>query len=271
MGLIEAIILGFVQGITEFLPISSSGHLVLLQNIFGISEPALLFDTMLHIGTLFAVFAALWKDILRILKAPMQRITGLLIIATIPIVIIALLFSDFIEDIFNSASYIGFFFLVTATALFIAEHLSRREGTIRKESEMTWKDAAIIGILQGIAIMPGISRSGLTLSGALSRKLDREFAAKFSFLMSIPAILGALVFESRDLLKGSENEAANGNISAAAIAVGTITAAVVGFFAVKFMLKIIRERSLYGFAVYTAVLGIFILIDQFGTHFMFLN
>ena len=267
MGLIEAIILGVVQGITEFLPVSSSGHLVLLQKIFGISEPALLFDTMLHVGTLFAIFFVLWKDILRILKNPLQRITGLLIIATIPTVIIALIFKDFIKETFASAAYIGFFFFITAAALFIAEYLSKRAGKTRNEAEMNWKDSLIIGILQAVAIMPAISRSGLTLSGALSRKLDREFAAKFSFLMAIPAILGALVFQLKDL---AGNKVSSGEtIELLPVILGTVTAAIVGIFSVKLMLKIVKEKSLVGFAIYVAILGSLILIDQYVTHFYF--
>ncbi len=267
MGLFEAIILGAVQGITEFLPVSSSGHLVLLQKIFSISEPTLLFDTMLHIGTLTAVFIVLWKDIIGILKHPIQKLTGLLIIATIPTVIIALIFKDFIEEAFHSALYIGFFFLITAFALFIAEYLSKRAGKTKTENDMTWVDAAIIGIMQSAAIMPAISRSGLTLSGALSRKIERGFAARFSFLMSIPAIFGALVFQLKDIV--TNNSSSSGTIGLSYIIAGTLTAAVVGIFSVKFMLKIVKEKSLVGFGIYVSILGILIIVDQYFTHFYF--
>jgi undecaprenyl-diphosphatase len=131
---------------------------------------------------------------------------------------------------------------------------------------MTWIDALVIGVLQAVAIIPGISRSGATLSGALSRRLDRDFAARFSFLLSIPAILGALLLQLKDLVKG---EAETGGIGAAPLIAGTVSAAIVGFFAVTLMLKIIRERSLAGFAVYTAVLGLLVLVDRFGTHLFF--
>jgi len=267
MGLIEAIILGAVQGITEFLPVSSSGHLVLLQKIFGISEPALLFDVMLHVGTLFAVFIVLWKDIFKILKNPIQRLTGFLIIATIPIVIIAIIFKDFIEHTFHSGKYIGFFFLIAATALLISEILSKREGKTRNESEMTWKDALIIGVLQGIAILPGISRSGLTISGGLSRKLDREFAARFAFLMSIPAVLGALVFQLKSVIKG--NALSSVDTAFLPIVLGTVTAFIVAVFSVRLMLKIVKEKSLIGFAIYVAILGAIALVDQYITNFYF--
>jgi len=276
MNFIEAVILGVVQGLTEFLPVSSSGHLVLLQKIFGINEPGLFFDTMLHFGTLVAVFVVLWKDIWSILKKPIQPLTGYLIIATVPAVIAAILFKDSIENLFDTAKYLGFCFLITTFLLLIAELLSRRAAenkstsravsSLKNEKNMKWLDALIIGIMQAIAIPPGISRSGATISGALLRKLDRDFAARFSFLLSIPAILGAAVLQTNDLLKGATTEAV---INTAAVIAGTITAAVTGFFAVKFMLKIIREKSLYGFAVYTGILGILVIIDQFVTRIVF--
>ena len=269
MNIITAVILGAVQGLTEFLPVSSSGHLVLLQKIFGITEPALFFDTMVHVGTLAAVLAVLWQDILAILKRIIQPLVGWLILATVPTVIAAVAFSGFIEHAFESGRFLGFSFLITAALLCIAELLSRRRSGngLRKAEDMNWLDALVIGILQAVAVIPGISRSGATISGALSRRLDRDFAARFSFLMSIPAILGAVVFQSKDLVKYGAAEA--GSIPSAAIIAGTASAAIVGFFAIRLMLKIIRERSLFGFAVYTAVLGILVLIDQFAVHLVF--
>jgi undecaprenyl-diphosphatase len=268
MNILNAVILGIVQGLGEFLPVSSSGHLVLLQKVFGISEQTLFFDTMLHTGTLFAVVVVLRNDIIAILRRPIQPLTGFLIIATIPAVFAALVFSKQIEYIFNSGLFLGISFLITAVLLCVAEllskHISSAEG-YKKAEKMNWLDAFIIGIFQAIAIPPGISRSGATISGALSRRLDRNFAARFSFLLSIPAILGALVLNLKDLAK---NGAAAGSIGAEVIA-GTLTAAIVGFFAVKLMLKIVREKSLFGFAIYTAVLGALILFDQFVTHLVF--
>jgi len=271
MSVIEAIILGIVQGLTEFLPVSSSGHLVLLQKIFGIEQQSLFFDTMLHAGTLIAVFVVLWKDIWALLKKPIQKLTGFLILATIPAVITALIFGDTIENLFTSAQLLGICFLITTALLITAELLTKRSrgsNNLKKAENMTWLDALIIGLMQAIAIPPGISRSGATISGALFRKLDRDFAARFSFLLSIPAILGAVVLHSRDLFKGGA-ETAEINITIGAVITGTLTAAIVGYFAVKFMLKIIREKSLFGFAIYTAVLGIFIIIDQAAAHFVF--
>ena len=269
MNILNAVVLGIVQGFGEFLPISSSGHLVLMQKVFGISEQTLFFDTMLHAGTLFAVIVVLWNDIMAILRRPIQPLTGFLIIATIPAVFAALVFGEQIEYVFNSGQFLGISFLITAVLLCIAEVLSRRisnANSYKKAEEMNWRDALIIGIFQAIAIPPGISRSGATISGALFRRLDRDFAAHFSFLLSIPAILGALVLNLKDLAKSGETAA--GRIGSEVIA-GTLTAAIVGFFAVKLMLKIVREKSLFSFAVYTAVLGGLIIFDQFVTHLVF--
>ncbi|GHV61805.1 undecaprenyl-diphosphatase 4 [Spirochaetia bacterium] len=270
MSVFEAILLGTIQGITEFLPVSSSGHLVLLQKIFGISEPVLLFDTMVHVGTLAAVFVVLWQDIWGILRRIIQPVTGFLIVATVPTVIVALILKDQIEAAFESGEFLGFAFLFTAIMLLTAEFLARRSGKTKPAGAMGWVDALIIGLCQAAAIVPGVSRSGMTLSGALSRKLERGYAARFSFLLSIPAILGALVLQLKDLAGGAAGTAVNagagGGIGALPIIAGTLAAAVVGFFSVRLMLKIVRERSLLGFALYTGILGILVLIDQFGTH-----
>jgi len=171
MNIINAIILGIVQGLTEFLPVSSSGHLVLLQKIFKIEEPSLFFDTMLHVGTLIAVVTVLWKDIFEILKNIFQKLTGYLIIATIPAVIAALLFKDAIEEIFVSAKFLGVCFLITSALLATAEVLSRRSKKITPTGEgqanavkMNWLHALFIGVMQAFAIPPGISRSGAQLA-----------------------------------------------------------------------------------------------------------
>jgi undecaprenyl-diphosphatase len=302
MNIINAIILGIIQGLTEFLPVSSSGHLVLFQKIFGIEEPALLFDTMLHVGTLAAVFVVLWADIWAILRKLNQPLTAYLIIATIPAVIFALVFKKPLEKAFETGQFLGLCFLLTSALLVMAELLSKRavrgvsaHGNLKKAGEMNWLDALVIGILQGIAIIPGVSRSGATLSGALSRRLDRDFAARFSFLLSIPAILGAAVFQLKGVvsaietadtnaisdiknvaylqIKGGEAAADSvaliGGIGTAAIIAGTLSAAIVGFFAVRLMLKIVREKSLWGFAIYTGVLGLLVIVDQLATHLVF--
>jgi undecaprenyl-diphosphatase len=282
MSIFEALALGVVQGITEFLPVSSSGHLVLLQRIFGISESALLFDTLVHAGTLTAVFAALWRDIWDILRRPVQALTGYLILATVPAAAAALLFREPVEEAFASGRFLGEAFLGTALFLGAAEFFSRRSGKpgglpgkidgsgleSRGPEEMNWRDALVIGVMQGVAIIPGVSRSGATLTGALGRRLDRDFAARFSFLLSIPAILGALVLQLKDLA-GPAAEGAAAPLPLGPLAAGTLAAAAVGFFSIRLMLRIVREKSLLGFAVYTGLLGIAVLADRFGTHLVF--
>ena len=277
MTVFQAIFLGFIQGLTEFLPVSSSGHLVLVQKIFGISVPTLFFDVMLHCGTLLAVFVALRADVWNLLRRPFQRITALLILATAVTAGIAFAFKDRIEEAFASGEWLGQAFLITSLALFASDYLSRRPGRQRNDAEIDVVDAAFIGLLQGIAIVPGISRSGFTLSGALSRKLERDLAARFSFLLAIPAILGALVLQIRELHKyyhfqSVNPDAATGflaDISPSALIAGTLTAALVGFGAVTLMLNIIRKRSLVGFGIYTALLGLLVLLDQTVFHVVF--
>ena len=278
MNIINAILLGAIQGLTELIPVSSSGHLVLFQKIFGVSEPALFFDTMVHAGTLAAVVVVLWKDIWAILKKLNQPLTLYLIIATVPAVFAALAFRKPLEAAFETGGFLGFAFLATSALLVIAELLAKRAGSMpgKKAGEMNWLDSLIIGIMQAVAIIPGVSRSGATLSGALSRRLDRDFAARFSFLLSIPAILGALVLQFAKLAKGGAADGGTAvggiaidGIGAAAIIAGTVTAAVVGFFAVRLMLKIVREKTLWGFAIYTGVLGLLVLLDQFAVHLVF--
>jgi undecaprenyl-diphosphatase len=277
MSIFEAVFLGIVQGLTEFLPVSSSGHLVLFQKMLGIAVPALFFDTLLHCGTLLAVLVALREDVWNLIRRPFQLISALLIMATAVTVAIALLFKDRIEEAFASGRWLGPAFLVTALALFVSEYLSRRPGSPRNDAEMDWIDAVLIGALQGIALIPGVSRSGFTLSGALSRKLERDLAARFSFLLSIPAILGALALQLKDLFEISHFEKVNpavteglmAGISPVAIIAGTLAAAIVGFGAVLLMLRIVKERSLTGFGVYTAFLGLMILLDQNLTHVVF--
>lgn len=261
MNTLQAIILGIIQGLTEFLPISSSGHLVLFQKIFGINEPTLIFDTMVHVGTLAAVVTVLWKDIYSLLRRPFQKLTWLLVAGTLPTVVIAVLFKDTIEMVFKSGSTLGFEFMITGLILLFAERLN---SGWKHVEETSYLDAAFIGIMQGVAIMPAISRSGLTISGALMRNLDREFAAKFSFLMSIPAILGAAVFQMKDILE----EGGAALISTPLLA-GTAAAAVAGYFSVRFMIVLIKKGSMKVFSYYVFALGALVLLDQYVTHLFF--
>jgi undecaprenyl-diphosphatase len=202
-----------------------------------------------------------------------------LILGTIPAVVAALLFKRQIDEFFEPDSpligmVLGLAFLFTSALLAGSQVLSHKPGAFRGQRNMNWLDALVIGVLQAVGITPGVSRSGATLSGALFRRLDRDFAARFSFLLSIPAILGALVLQLKDLLETRGDvalgvETTGGGIGPGALIAGTLTAAVVGFFAVRFMLKLVKERSLWGFVVYTGVLGILVLADRFVTHFYF--
>lgn len=261
MNNIQAIILGFIQGLTEFLPISSSGHLVLFQKIFGINEPTLIFDTMVHVGTLLAVVTVFWKDILALLKRPFQKLTWLLVAGTIPTGVIGIVFKDYFEAMFKSGSTLGFEFLITGFVILFAERLNNGRKNIK---ETSYLDAAFIGVMQGAAIMPAVSRSGLTISGALMRDLDREFAAKFSFLLSIPAILGAALLQAKDILETQ----ASGILTAPIIA-GTVAAALAGYLSVRFMVILIKKGSMKYFSYYVFALGTLIILDQYVTHLFF--
>ena len=267
MGYFEAIILGLVQGLAEFLPISSSGHLALLQQAFGISEDkVLIFAVLLHVGTLISVFICYWKDIwelivelgltfkdiftgkgLRIEERPVRKLGLMIIIATIPTGIIGICFNDFFDSLYNSVVPIGIGLLITGCLLVLAE---KRNNSSKRIGEMRYIDALIVGTVQGIAICPGISRSGSTLFGSLMCNLDREFAVKFVFLMSIPSILGSAVLETPDALAQGMNMADFGPI-----VVGMIVAAISGLVAIKTMIKIVSKNKLSYFSYYVWVLG----------------
>ncbi|MGI6664837.1 MAG: undecaprenyl-diphosphate phosphatase [Christensenellaceae bacterium] len=261
MNVFTAIILGIVQGLTEFLPVSSSGHLVLFQKILGVSGDMLFFDTLLHLGTLVAVVAVLWNEIVAIFKNIFGKTTWLLVIATIPAGIASLLLEDLIEEAFGG-SYLGVGFLLTSLFLILAEQLFMRRK--RKKTEIGYVDALGMGLMQAVAIFPGISRSGATLSAGLALGVERETATHFSFLMTIPVILGSTLLQGYKVIKeGAEQIAIFPTI------IGVLFAAAAGFFAVKWMLKLIATKKLYGFAIYTAVLGIIILADQLFLHLIF--
>ncbi len=260
MSILESIVLGIVQGLTEFLPVSSTGHIVLLQKIFGFSgiegatDPWLMFfDTMLHLGTLVAVVIVLWKYIIDLFKKPFHTLLYL-VIATIPAVVFTLLFKDFIDKAFGGG-FLGYSFLLTAIILSVSELIAQR--TAHKK-DMSAGSALTMGMMQVAGILPGVSRSGSTIAGGLAYGVDREKAARFSFLMSVPAILGA------NLLQGYEALKTDIAIQWAPVIAGTVCACIAGYIAVKFMLALIQRRKLYGFAIYTALLGIFVLLDQFA-------
>jgi len=259
----EMIVLGVVQGITEFLPISSSGHLVLLQRVFGMPETGLLLEILLHVGSLLAVLTLFFKDWLAMLLHPLSnRTLRLLIVATIPTVIAAIFFQDFLERAFGGW-FLGVSFLITAALLTASENfVSRRAGRQKAGDDlasMQYRQAAAMGVMQAVAIVPGISRSGSTIAGGIVSGLSKPTAAHFSFLMSAVATVGSLVFKLKDLL-GTGGAAFEGG--AAALIVGMLASAVSGYLAIRWMLRLIRRVSLKWFAIYTAILGLLILCDQ---------
>ena len=271
-----AMLLGLVQGIAEFLPVSSSGHLLLIQKMFGITEGALFFTVMLHLATLIAVFIVYWPTLVELIKHPFQKTVGLLIIATIPAVIIAVLSKMIapVEAFFDAADagqYLGFGFLLTSILLFISDHVrhtridengEKVEIKGKKLKNMQVTDALVIGCMQGVGVLPGVSRSGSTISGALFTGLNRKTAADFSFLMSIPAIIGGAIFEVPDALKTGL-----GDMHWTTLVAGMLVAGITGYFAIKVMISAIKKKKLIGFVIYTAVLGALVLVDQFVTHY----
>ncbi|MHB1127395.1 MAG: undecaprenyl-diphosphate phosphatase [Bacillota bacterium] len=261
MSIIQAIILGLVQGLTEFLPISSSGHLVLFQKLFQLNNSSLAFDVVVHFGTLLAVIVYFWPDIVGILHKPFSRLSILIIFGTIPTAIIGFAFSDYFEAAFHTGKTLGIEFIATGLILWFAEQ--GRSGR-KKLPQTTIPDAILIGTMQGIAILPAISRSGLTIAGSLFRGLDRRFAARFSFLLSIPAILGATALEGKKLVEtGLAQE------PLVALALGTLAAALSGYLAIRYMLKILDHGSLKVFSYYVFILGAVIILDQLFFNFFF--
>ncbi len=272
MNYFEAIILGLVQGLAEFLPISSSGHLALLQQAFGIHEDkVLLFAVLLHVGTLISVFIVYWKDIwelivelcltirdlctgkgLRLAERPIRKLGVMIIVATIPTAIIGLVFSDFFDSLYNSVIPIGVGLIITGFLLIFAE--KKGEGN-RGIQQMNFRNAIFIGLVQGVAICPGISRSGSTLFGSLICNLDRKFAVKFVFLISIPSILGSAVLEAPAALEAGVTAAEVGPVL-----VGMLVAAVSGLVAIKTMIKIVSDKKLSYFSYYVWVLGLFVVL-----------
>ena len=269
----HAIILGLVQGLTEFLPVSSSGHLAMLQHFFNINgDSVVLFTILLHVGTLFSVFYMYWSDIwklivelfitikdlctgkgLRLNERPVRKLGVMIIIASIPTGIIGVLFNDAFKSLYESLLPIGIGLIITGFLLWIAE--SKASGN-RKIEDMTFGNALFIGVLQGIAICPGISRSGSTLVGGLFSKLDRDFAVEFAFLISLPAIIGSLIFESGGAMTSVVDN------SMGPIIVGGIVAAVSGIFAIKTMITVVRKYSLKYFSVYVWIVGAFLVIHS---------
>jgi len=242
----NALFLGIVQGLTEWLPISSSGHLVLVQQILKMQVP-LLFDVMLHFGTLIAVIVFFWEDILKILnfKSEGKSLIKYIIVGTIPIILIGLIFHDMIEAFFSNLFVVGISLIITGIILYLTK---KSEG----RNQLKLFDSILIGIAQAFAIIPGISRSGATISTGLFRGIDKEKVFKFSFLLSIPAIIGANLLE---LIMNPITET-----STLPLFVGVVTAAIMGYLALKILYKMLKKGKFYYFYFYCIILGLLVLI-----------
>lgn len=261
---LTAIILGIIQGLAEFIPVSSSGHLVVFQRVFGIENHDRLFDIIVHLGTLVPVLFVFRKDIMELIRRPFQKMTYLIIIATLPAVGAAVFFGDFIDKLFEGGLFLAFGFIVTGLVLIYADSASAK--AYKKEKNIGYVDALVVGIAQAVAIAPGISRSGATISASLGRKITKEAAAKFSFLMSIPAILGGLVLEFKSLLTSGLSAS---SIEVLPLLLGFFAAMLSGYLAVQLLLKLIVNRKLKYFSYYVFAMAAFLLVDGFFLHIWF--
>jgi undecaprenyl-diphosphatase len=251
--------MGVIQGITEFLPVSSSGHLALFHNITGDPVDNLLFDIALHVATLIPVCIILRKEIWAILRKPVQKTTGLLIVGTIPAVIAALLFKDKVEALFGDVRFLMIGFAVTGLLLLYADCVKKRHLT-KGIKDMTYIDALVIGAVQAVAIAPSVSRSGSTTAASLFRKVSRKEAAAFVFLLSIPAILGAAALEVKDLLTGAITVTPSDGLN---MAFGFVAAALAGYLSIALVFKLIQKARLRYFSFYLFALAAFICVDTF--------
>ncbi len=268
-----AVLLGVIQGLTEFLPVSSSGHLVLFQNLFGLREPEIYFVICLHTGTLAAVCIFFFRDLRKIASTlfsvstwfvgksglwkrlgqqPELRLLWLILLGTVPTGLLGLFFRPMAPKIFSSVQIVGVMLLVTGLLLWLTRRL-KREG--RNAAQLTVWDALCIGTIQGLAIMPGISRSGATISMGLFMGLDRETAARYSFLLSIPAILGAMALELGQI-------PASDFPPAKVVLLGTCVAAAVGYAALRVLIHLVKKGDLHAFAPYCWLLGVIAIVTS---------
>ena len=264
MSSIQAIVLGVLQGLTEFLPVSSSGHLVIVPWLLGWPTGSLVFDTMVHWGTLLAVFiyfrhefvfyirAALQSIRLRSLNVPGARVAWAIASGTIPGAMAGVLLEEQFEALFNAPRMAAGFLLVTAFLLVVSERIGRRTRSIEK---VTLSDGLLIGFAQAFAITPGISRSGATIAAGLTRGLERDAAARYSFLLGTPLIFGAGLMQLKEVIRGT-GASEPGMI----LALGFVAAAISGYLAIHSLLRFVRGHSLYPFAVYCAVFGLAVLL-----------
>ena len=278
MNALHAIVQGIIQGITEFLPISSSGHLSLYQHFFGVGgEGSVFFNLMLHLGTLVAVVAAFFEDVAALFReviacvkdiftgkfslkteSESRKLLFMLVIATLPLLLVALL-NNFVTGVSEDNDIVveGVCFLITAGLLFTACKVKPGKSGIR---QLKPQSALAIGVVQGIASLPGISRSGSTISAGMIFGFDRSFMVKFSFLMSIPAILGGVVFEIGDVAEQGID------VKAGPVALGVLAAAVFGYISIIFIQKLVLSQKFVYFAWYTLILGCVVILIGIVEH-----
>lgn len=268
MTIFQSILLGIIQGITEFLPISSSAHLVIIPYVLNWDIPAsqaFVFDVLVQVATLVAVFAYFWHDLVNIVKAffqglikktpfatPEARLGWLLLLATVPAGLGGLLLKDLVERVFDSPQITALFLFGTAGLLVIAEKVGKRN---RELESLNWKDALWIGVFQAIAIFPGVSRSGATITGGMTRNLVRPAAARFAFLMSIPIMLAAGLLASVDMARTPDLGS-----SLLVFIPGFIAAAVTGYLTIRWLIKYLVQHTLYDFAIYCVAAGLITLL-----------
>lgn len=269
MNLAQAVILGVVQGLTEFLPISSDGHLAVTYQLFNMA-PNLSYEVFLHGATLIAMLAYFWRDVVRLLSSLLpsgkdrtgdRRLVMLIAVGTVISAAIALTLSDVIEPLAASATAVGIGFLTTAVLLVVAEVVDRSGALLDSPDRLGLVPLAVIAVCQGIAALPGVSRSGSTIAGGMFFRLSREDAARFSFLLGIPIITLATVKDAVDVIQGASHLPG----STFALAAGFLAAGVSGYLAIWGLLRFVKGHRLYWFAAYTGVLGTVMLLS--GTVF----
>ena len=267
MTIVQSCILGLIQGLGEFLPVSSSGHLLLSRILFGIQteSPAMkMLDILLHVGTLLPVLIVFRKEWIDMILHPVRNKTLLLlVVASLPTLAIYLLAKKLFPQVngfsvFDNGWFLGVSFLITALFLVVCDRLASRSGRKTAGKKVGFLQAAVMGLFQGIGMIPGISRSGSTILGGVSTGLNKSIAARFSFMMSAPAIVGSLLMEGKDALELGYFE----SIELVPCIIGVLVAAVVGYLSIRFMLRIITKVPLAWFALYLAVLGVAYLVLQ---------
>lgn len=247
----QAIILGLTQGIAEFLPVSSSGHLILVRTLMGVEGEYLFFDVMLHVGTLFAIFVVFFKELITLFKPPFKTI-GLIVVASIPAAVVGFLCNDLIGGIFSSGKYLCFFFLATAVLMLLTERISKRS---TETKPLGLKTAVAMGLMQGVGVFPGISRSGSTIFGGVASGAERKDVAKFSFFMSIPVILGSAFLELLDVSFAA--------VEWGCVVAGMLAAFISGLAAIKLMLRVIEKANYKWFALYLAIIAVLSFVFLF--------